>query len=75
MKLNGLQTYQQEIENCMEEQKKVTELLTIVKILVKSKEIESMTKYQKELEESIGSTFTMRQKKLADSRNVERVIR
>ena len=59
----------------MEEQKKVAELLTIVKILVKERQVESMAASQRELEQSIADTFTMRQKKLADSRNVERVIR
>ena len=44
VKMKGLSEYQKQIESCIAEQKQFSELLAIVKILVKQKEIEKITK-------------------------------
>ena len=59
----------------MIEQKQVTELLAIVKILVKDKEIEKLNSSQDELTTSIELTYGARQNKITESRKIELSIR
>ena len=49
VKMKGLSEYQKEIESCIEEQHKVSELLKITQILVKQKEIEAAKKESTDL--------------------------
>lgn len=46
IKMKGLSEYQEQIQNCMTEQKQVSELLAIVKILTKEKEVAKLTASQ-----------------------------
>ena len=64
VKVKGLSDYQKQIESCEAEKKQVSELLAIVKILVKNKEIEKLNSDQEDVTRSVDWTYEMRQKKL-----------
>ena len=73
--MKGLSDYQKQIESCITEQKQVSELLTICKILVKQKEIEKLQTDSTEVAKSVDQTYEVRQEKLREFRKVEQTVR
>ena len=75
VKVKGLSEYQKQIEVCISDQKEAHQLLAIVQILLKEKEIQALGEETAQVEESLRATYEKRQECIQAVRGQEQALR